>query len=95
MEIGGCLKSDSLEEKYELQAAFTTLECLMAVRSCQDISLSHDMYCIRINPVVTKTSSLINSAISEKLIFLCSGRHMPQNKVIEHFHPYEYDPISN
>ena len=60
---------------------------------CQRLarSLSHDMHCIKINPSVTKTSSLINGAISEKLIFLCSERHMPQNQVFKHFHQYEYD----
>ena len=46
MEIVGCLKSDLPEEQYELQAAFTTEECFMAVRGCQDISPSHYMQCI-------------------------------------------------
>ena len=85
MEIGDCLKSDPPEKKRDLQSACTTCECLLAVRGCQDISLSQGMHCKRINPFITKTSSPIKGVISEKLIFLYSGRHMPENKVIEHF----------
>ena len=87
MEIGSCLKSDPPEETHELQAACTTCECLLAVRGCQDISLSHDMHCIRINPFCNE------NIIFDKWCYFrkTSGRHMPQNKVIEHFHQYEYD----
>ena len=49
----------------------------------------YQMICIlkELTLFVTKTLSLINGVISEKLMFLC----MPQNKVIKHFHQYEYD----